>query len=133
MADEFRAEVDHWGNHVAIRVKDFAAALHFYNVLLGLPIERRRGAAENPDIVWMPGVQITRRAGEIPDGQYGVLDHIGIAVKNLDAICARLDAAGCTIERPRNQLHFAELGRDVVTIFYRDPDGNVVELLEWQV
>ena len=119
MADEFRAEVDHWGNHVAIRVKDFAAALHFYNVLLGLPIERRRGAAENPDIVWMPGVQITRRAGEIPDGQYGVLDHIGIAVKNLDAICARLDAAGCAIERPRNQLHFAELGRDVYERVYR--------------
>jgi catechol 2,3-dioxygenase-like lactoylglutathione lyase family enzyme len=132
MSEGFRAEVDHQGNHVAIRVKDFAAALHFYSVLLGLPIERRRGATENPDIVWMPGVQIARRAEEIPDGQYGVLDHIGIAVKNLDAICARLDAAGCTIERPRNQLHFAEVGRDVVTIFYRDPDGNVVELLEWQ-
>lgn len=132
MSDSFRAEVDHWGNHAAIRVKDFAAALHFYNHLLGLPIERSRGPEDNPDIVWMPGVQLTRPAADIPDGQYGVLDHIGIAVKNLDAICARLDAVGCTIERPRNQLHFAQLNRDVITIFYRDPDGNIVELLEWQ-
>jgi catechol 2,3-dioxygenase-like lactoylglutathione lyase family enzyme len=132
MSESFKAEVDHWSNHVAIRVKDIAASLHFYNHLLGLPIERRRGPAENPDIVWMPGVQITRRDGDIPDDQYGVLDHIGIAVKNLDAIRARLDAASCTIERPRNQIHFTELNRDVVTIFYRDPDGNIVELLEWQ-
>lgn len=132
MADPFTAQVDHAGNHVAIRVKDFATALRFYNELLGLPIERRRGPSGHPDIVWMPGVQLTRRAQEIPDGQFEVLDHVGIAVKNLDAICARLDAAGCAIERPRNRLHFAELGRDVVTIFYRDFDGNIVELLEWQ-
>ena len=132
MAEPFMAQVDHAGNHSAIRVKDLATALRFYHELLGLPIERRRGPAENPDIVWMPGVQITRRVREIPDGQFGVLDHIGIAVKNLDAICARLDAAGCAIERPRNRLHFAELSRDVVTIFYRDFDGNIVELLEWQ-
>ncbi len=132
MSETFTAQVDHGGNHVAIRVKDFATALRFYNELLGLPIERRRGPAENPDIIWMPGVQIIRRAQEIPEGQFGVLDHIGIAVKNLDAICARLNAAGCAIERPRNQLHFPELNRDVITIFYRDFDGNIVELLEWQ-
>ena len=132
MSGSFVAQVDHQGNHAAIRVTDIATGLRFYNELLGLPIERRRGPAENPDVVWMPGVQILRRAQEIPDDQFGVLDHIGIAVKNLDAICKRLDAAGCAIERPRNRLHFAEVGRDVITIFYRDFDGNIVELLEWQ-
>ena len=131
MSEPFVVEVDHWSNHVAIRVSDIATALHFYHHLLGLPIERRRGPADAPEIVWLPGVQIVRRAQEIPSGQYGVLDHIGLAVKNLDAICARLDAAGCAIERPRGRVHFPELNRDVNTIFYRDPDGNLIELLEW--
>mgnify|MGYP006204328593 CR=1 FL=1 len=68
----------------------------------------------------------------MPDEQIGHAQLVNGHFRGGAHLCARLDAAGWAIERPRNQLHFAELGRDVVTIFYRDPDGNVVELLEWQ-
>ena len=132
MSEPFIADVDHAGNHVCLKFRDFNAGLHFYHDLLGLPIERRRGPADAPVFVWMPGVQVGHATEDPGALRTAVCDHIGIAVKNLDAICARLDAAGCPIERPRNRLHFEEVARDVITIFYRDPEGNIVELLEWQ-
>ncbi len=131
MSEPFAAEVDHANNHVCLKVRDLDAALGFYRDLIGLPVLRTLGPADGLRFVWLPGLQLARQTEDPGPNPYGVFDHVGIAVQNLDAIRERLDAAGCPIERPHNRLHFAEIGRDVVTIFYRDPDGNLVELLQW--
>ena len=131
MSEPFAAEVDYANNHVCLKVRDLDSALGFYRDLLGLPVLRTLGPTDEPRFVWLPGLQLARQTEDPGPNPYGVFDHVGIAVQNLDAIRERLDAAGCPIERPYNRLHFPEIGRDVVTIFYRDPDGNLVELLQW--
>ena len=131
MSGPFAAEVDFENNHVCLKVRDLDAALRFYRDLVGLPVTRTMGPADDPRFVWLPGLQLGRQTEDPGPNPYGVLDHVGIAVRNLEEIRARLDAAGCPIERPFGKTHFPELNRDVLTVFYRDPDGNLVELLQW--
>lgn len=131
MAAPFIAPIDHENLHVAIRVRDFDQSLAFYRDLVGLPILRWTGEQENPLMVWLPGLQLARREVEPGEHPYAILDHIGIALKDVAAVHERLLAAGHTPERPFSKTHFPSVNRDVQTVFYRDPDGNLVEFLQW--
>lgn len=131
MAEPFVAAIDYENLHVAIRVRDMDQALAFYRDLVGLPVVRWTGEKDNPIMVWLPGVQLGRREVEPGENPHAILDHIGIALKDVEAVHNRLQAAGLTPERPYGKTHFPSVNRDVQTVFYRDPDGNLVEFLQW--
>jgi lactoylglutathione lyase len=132
MSEQFAADIDHANLHVCLRVRDLDRSLAFYRDLIGLPVLRWTGEKDNPIFVWLPGLQLGRREAEPGDNPYAIFDHVGLSLKNLEAVHGRLQAAGHTPERPLNKTHFPSVDREVQTVFYRDPDGNLVELLQWQ-
>ncbi len=132
MTDEqFTAVVEADNNHVCIKVRDWDAAMHFYHDLVGLPVVRVLGDAAAPTFVWMPGVQLARRTEEPDDHPYAIFDHIGLSVANIAEICGRLDAAGFVAETPLAQRQLAGIAQQLMSAFYRDPDGNKVEFVHW--
>lgn len=54
------------------------------------------------------------------------LDHVGFEVKDLEAFCKKLEAAGVTFDRPYSKV--AALGIGIA--FFTDPFGTYVELTE---
>ena len=127
MSNGFNAEVQLAANHTAIRVRDLSQALQFYSGLLGLPVTRVRGPKDNPDAVWLPGLQIVVD----PDVRPGTnLDHAALGIKNIDDACKRLDDAGYEAATPLTEVQPDDQGgRHLKMAFYHDPEGNKVELL----
>lgn len=103
--------------------------LHFYHELIGLPISRTAGPADDPQTVWLPGVQLVRQTETSPAG--GQFDHVGLGVRNIEEVCARLDAEGCEVDTPLQRRSSQEVGRDLMLAFYRDPEGNRVEFVKY--
>jgi catechol 2,3-dioxygenase-like lactoylglutathione lyase family enzyme len=128
----FVAEVVPANNHVALRVKDLEASVRFYHEVMGLPILRQFGPADSPRAVFISGIQLVRQTQDPGPNPYGIFDHVGIAVANIADVCARLDAAGYAADTPLNKRTFTELNnRELLSAYYRDPDGNRVELVHW--
>ena len=132
MADDFVAECEPEYNHVALKVRDLDAAVQYYHGILGLPILRTMGPADHPRAVFVTGLQLVRQPADASPLEPGVFDHVGIALKNIEAVCARLEQAGYQPDTPLNKRVYSELGnREQLMAFYRDPDGNRVELVHW--
>ena len=126
---QFTAEVNPSANHTALKVGDLEAAVHFYRDLIGLPFVRAQGPSDRPDAVWLRGLQLIRKQpAEIGSG--GSLDHIGLGVDNIEAVCRRLDEAGTPTDTALEQRTLSN-GQDVQLAFYRDPEGNRVEILKY--
>jgi lactoylglutathione lyase len=113
-----------------VRVTDIEASKRFYCDLLGLE-ERRRieNEAGRYTLVFLcpPGqadadVELTYNWDETVDPQGARnFGHLAYSVEDIYALCARLMAAGVTINRPP---------RDGRMAFVRSPDGISVELLQ---
>lgn len=131
MAEPFAARIEAENNHVCIKVTDFDAALHFYRDLIGLPVVRRMGTDADVIYYWLPGIQLGKRDADAGEVAGGALDHIGLAVENIEEVCARLDAAGYQAESPLGTRDLPGIERRVMNAFYRDPDGNRVEFVHW--
>jgi len=114
--------------HASLLVADLARSRAFYEGVLGLTPSPARPAMS------FDGVWYDVGAGQIhlinlpnPDPvsgrpEHGGRDrHIALGVVGLDALQARLDAAGLAYTRSRS-------GR--AALFLRDPDGNALELVE---
>lgn len=84
-----------------------------------------RGTFQAADL---PGVNLTFSPSAEPvAGTKGrALDHIGFEVKNLEAFCRKLEAAGVTFDRPYTKNAALGLG----LAFFTDPFGTYVELTE---
>jgi lactoylglutathione lyase len=116
--------------HTMVRVKDLDASIAFYK-LLGLEeIRRHESAAGRFTLVFLapPGqpecpVELTYNW----DGDEGLpsdsrhFGHLAYAVDDIYATCAKLQAAGVTINRPPRDGHMA---------FVRSPDNVSIELLQ---
>ncbi|PCD75625.1 VOC family protein [Pseudothioclava arenosa] len=118
--------------HTMVRVLDLEKSKAFYE-LLGLR-ERRRidNEAGRFSLVFMcpPGQEDGRADLELTwnwDGDDGLpsdsrhFGHLAYRVDDIYALCARLQAAGVTINRPPRDGHMA---------FVRSPDNVSVELLQ---
>ncbi|MEX2426374.1 MAG: VOC family protein [Thermomicrobiaceae bacterium] len=127
MSGTFTAEMQHAANHTAIRVRDLSKALEFYSELIGLPVTRVRGPKDNPESVWVPGLQIMVD----PETKQGTnLDHAALGIVNIDEVCKRLDDAGYVAATPLTETEPDDQGgRHLKVAFYHDPEGNKVELL----
>lgn len=130
MASAFQAETAPLHHHTAIRVRDMEALLTFYRDVVGLPFIRQVGDAAAPQVVWLHAVQLIR--SDTPgDARQGTLDHLAISVLNIDRIAERLTAHGVALEGPVAHADFPELRLHLDNVFFRDPEGNRVELVQW--
>ena len=115
--------------HAMVRVRDLDASLKFFCDALGLRENRRRdypegrftlvylGAPENPD----SEIELTFNYDDEDYGSARNFGHLAFEVDDIYAACARLQAAGVTINRPP---------RDGRMAFVRSPDLISIELLQ---
>jgi catechol 2,3-dioxygenase-like lactoylglutathione lyase family enzyme len=86
---------------------------------------RKRGQIDSADV---PGMSLSfspaKEAGLPMKGR--VIDHIGFEVKNLEAFCKKLEAAGVKLDIPFKKA--AKHG--IATAFLTDPAGVYIELTE---
>jgi catechol 2,3-dioxygenase-like lactoylglutathione lyase family enzyme len=128
--DQFQATLNHAHHHVAIRVHDLDKMSAFYGTTMGLPYIRQAGEPGNPRVIWYRGVQLVK--SDAPgDAKQGTMDHLAVSVLKIDDIVARLEAAGTPMEAPMSHSDVAEIGEHLDNIFFRDPEGNRVELVQW--
>lgn len=118
--------------HTSIKVKNLRESVKFYHETLGLPIIRQLGKEEDPNIVFLPGVELSAGGKEEDSGTPGFFRHIGIAVENIEEVCERLEAHGIEFETPLKQITFDAIGQKLNLVFFRDPDGIMVELVKWE-
>jgi lactoylglutathione lyase len=115
--------------HTMVRVSDLAASLDFYCDKLGLrELRRNEHAAGRFTLVFLaaPGdehaqIELTHNWDEQGYGGGRNFGHLAYEVGDIYALCARLSAAGVTINRPP---------RDGRMAFIRSPDGISIELLQ---
>ncbi|MCP4563860.1 MAG: VOC family protein [Bosea sp.] len=101
--------------HVAIRVRDLAWHVRFFEAIFGWTVRQVDGDSAEPKQVWIGGMQLI--AASDFDGARGHADHVGIRCRDVEAAIAAAHAfAGVTTD-PRGS-HWLKL-----------PDGFVVELL----
>ena len=126
MAFEARVGTDH---HTAMRVRDLEKVLTFYQEAVGLKELRRQGDPARPTGVFLPAIQLIRAESQ-DVAEKGVLDHIGLIVQNLDEIVANLKKNGVELERPVNEVRRPDGSVGARTAFFRDIEGNRIELVE---
>lgn len=115
-------------HHVSVIVADTGRALDFYAGLLGLAVDGSRPELGYPG-AWLQAGSRQIHLLELPNPdpvngrpEHGGRDrHLALLVQQLDAVAARLEAAGVACSYSRS-------GRRA--LFCRDPDGNAVELIE---
>tara|TARA_R110000868_G_scaffold35150_1_gene126161 strand:+ start:2006 stop:2416 length:411 start_codon:yes stop_codon:yes gene_type:complete len=123
--------------HVGMTASNAGRTIAFYCDLLGLRLALRK-AQPNGDLLFLdagggmleimvPNIVDTTRSRDVQPGEAG-MRHLTFAFTDVDAMLARLEAAGVeVVERPRN-AHNTEMVKRVA--FVRDPDGIIVELIE---
>lgn len=111
-------------HHIALRTPDFARAKAFYTEVLGLNV-----AAEMPgrDCVFIDiggtTIELTGAADQVP-GAAGAFAHLAFEVDDIDATFEELKGKG---------VEFFIEPRDAGVMriaFFRDPDGNPLELFK---
>lgn len=118
-------------HHVSVIVSDTERSLRFYRDLLGLRVDPTRPELGYPGAwLWIGELQIHLLELPNPDPvtdrpAHGGRDrHVALLIDDVDALAQRLDRAGIDYTRSRS-------GRRAV--FFRDPDGNALELIEGSV
>ena len=114
-------------HHVSLLVADTAAALAFYEGLLGLEREPARPDLGYPGAwLWLGDRQLHLIELPNPDpvtarpAHAGHDRHLALRVSDIDTLQQRLEAAGIPCTRSRS-------GR--AALFCRDPDGNGLEFI----
>lgn len=113
-------------NWITLRVRDLEASLHFYNNILGLPIERRF-ESRGREIVMLgtegqPKIELIQSTDQVlkPAGV-----SVGFEVVSLDEAIAHLNKQGIPVARgpitPNPRLRF---------FYVLDPDGFEVQIAE---
>lgn len=122
--------------HIGMTAGGLDRTIAFYCDLLGLRLVLRKGQASGELAfldagggmleIFSPAEPVTPTR-DVPAGETG-MRHMTFAFDDVDALVAKLEAAGVPIvERPR-AAHNTELIQRVA--FCRDPDGTLVELIE---
>jgi len=115
--------------HSMVRVRDLDKSLHFYGELLGLREVRRRESEKGRfTLVFMAApdddeafLELTYNWDPEDYGSARNFGHLAFQVDDIYQMCARLQDAGVTINRPP---------RDGYMAFVRSPDLISIELLQ---
>ncbi len=124
--------------HAGLVVSDLERSRRFYSEALGLEEVPRppnftfAGAwfrSGDDELHLLAEVDTTGEAGQADPGAgaaFGLTHHLAFEVDDLETACRRLAEAGVPLTggpMPR--------GDGVTQVFFRDPDGYVLELFEW--
>ena len=116
--------------HTMVRVADIDASLDFYVNALGLKEVRRKEVPQGrytliflaaPGEEGIAELELTFNWDPEPYGEGRNFGHLAYEVDDIYALCARLQKAGITINRPP---------RDGRMAFVRSPDNISIELLQ---
>ena len=122
--------------HAMIRVGDLEASLYFFCNVLGLKeVRRTQNEKGRYTLVYLaapedaseakekdaPTIELTYNWDEREYAGGRNFGHLAFAVENIYEVCARLEAAGVTINRPPRDGHMA---------FVQTPDKISIELLQ---
>ena len=118
--------------HVAIRVKDIDRSLDFYVNKLGF---KEMFRLDRDDRLWIVYLRITDdqylelfpegHGDRSPTAEAVGFNHMCLAVDDLDAVIAQLEAAGVALTRPKK----VAVDRNAQA-WIEDPDGNRLELMQ---
>jgi lactoylglutathione lyase len=127
--------------HTMWRVADLERSLHFYSHQLGMTLFRREDYPSGKFTLAFVGygteddgavIELTHnwcKAGYEHGSAFG---HMALAVTDIDATCARLQAAGVKLLRapgPMSTLSPQRQHAEVIA-FVEDPDGFRIELIQ---
>lgn len=127
--------------HTMLRVGDLERSIQFYTEKLGMRLMRRETYPSGRFTLAFLGygeehsgatIELTHnwdRSTYEPGDAYG---HIALAVRNVHASCANLEAAGVKVVRKPGPMSVTSPDRsDVEHIaFIQDPDGYRIELIQ---
>ncbi|MBV7329609.1 VOC family protein [Chloroflexi bacterium TSY] len=113
-------------HHVGLFTPNFAEMEKFCKQTLGLEEVKRW---EDPTIVFLAAGNtvielINSKNFEIDENRPAGFDHFAFHVDSVDTVFAELVEAGITIDSEPRDF------KDVRIAFFRDPDGNLLELVE---
>ena len=122
-------------NHVVLRVADIEKSIHFYRDILGCPEKRRKedsglyqyqAGASMIDLVPLdsPG---GKQSGYGPPDQGRNMEHFALTVEDFDEDALRRYLTEHGITPTKSGRRFGADGYGP-SIYFEDPDGNVVEL-----
>jgi len=124
--------------HVGLIVADLGRSRRFYGEALGLEEVPRPANFTfagtwfrfgETEIHLLAEADTTGRAGALdpgPSAAFGLVAHIALEVEDLAVACDRLERNGVPLiggPMPR--------GDGVTQVFFRDPDGYVLEFFQW--
>ncbi|HEU4321944.1 MAG TPA: VOC family protein [Roseiflexaceae bacterium] len=116
-------------HHIAIYTAQFERLRAFYTGTLGLP---EVGGFEGYNIIFIAAGStaielIEHNAPGVPSSELG-WNHLALEVADIDAACAELQGRGVFFHEPPFDFP-ADRPRARVA-FFKDPDGNVLELIQ---
>lgn len=123
-------------DHVVFRVRDLNRSIAFYRSVLGcevvwhrehLGLVHLRAGVSLIDLVSVDG-KLGSRGGEAPGRQARNVDHLCLRIEQFDetAMIAHLAGHGLAPLGPA-EINFGAEG-DGLSLYFEDPDGNVIEL-----
>lgn len=123
MLGQSRLQTIIWTSHIA-------AAERFYTGLLGLHL---RGKSDGALIYNVSGSDL--RVSPVPSTQPSVHTVMGFAVEDLDAIATELTKRGIAWERfagfPHDEHGIVITPDGAKVAWFRDPDGNLLSIVEF--
>jgi catechol 2,3-dioxygenase-like lactoylglutathione lyase family enzyme len=113
---------------VAVFARDMPAMRHFYGTLLEFPLQRELMPEWVEYRVGSTLLALTRRGlmfddASTPKGALSVMLAFRVTRKQVDECAAALEAKGIEMLSPPTDQPWEHR-----TVFFRDPDGNVVEI-----
>lgn len=115
-------------HHIALCTPNFATIQAFYTQTLGLPIV---GGFPGRKIIFIAAgtttIELVEREEPLVLGRQGWA-HFAFQVENVDASFAELSAQGISFHiAPKD---FPETAPSIRIAFFKDPDGNEIELVQ---
>ena len=115
-------------HHVALKARDFTTLRGFYRNTLGL---REVGAFDGSNIVFFEiGGTTIELIEATPGGDVGAFAHLALEVDDITEMAAALEQTGIAFHVPVKSVENSA-GETVAWIaFFRDPEGNELELFQ---
>lgn len=115
-------------DHVSINVADRARSIAWYTDVLGLPQLNEPTDDDEPVFVGTPGLQFGLFQAQVVSAEREQestgMRHVALVVDDLAAARERLDARGVSY-RPEDH-------GNALSVYFRDPEGNTIELTTYE-